>query len=55
MDPTHALIARYEDLCRRVDLSLRIHQGNDERLQARIDEVRAFLVHAEQVCQENFT
>jgi hypothetical protein len=55
MDPTQALIATYEDLSRRVDLSLRIHQGNDARIQAQLDEVRAFAVDAERVSHHNFT
>jgi hypothetical protein len=55
MDPTQALIATYEDLSGRVHLSLRIHQGDDARLQAQSDEVRAFAVDAERVCRDNFT
>ena len=51
MDPTQALIATYEDISGRVHLSLRIHQGDDARLQTQLDEVRAFAVDAERVCQ----
>jgi hypothetical protein len=50
MDQREALANAYEDMGRRVNQALRIQNGDAARLQAQLDDVRAFAADAERVC-----
>jgi len=49
MDYSQALVHAYENVGRRVHETLRIQNGDVTRLQAQVDEVRAFAVDVNRV------
>lgn len=50
MNQREVLVNAYENIGRRVNQTLRIQNGDAARLQAQVDEVRAFAADAERVC-----